>query len=83
MFAKESIIVRARFDGQVFVPLDPLDLPAGGLYRVTVLSADDNRPTLQKLAEGAKAIPASPDSPGDAAAQHDHYLYGTPKRENP
>ena len=35
---------------------------------------------LAKLAAIASAHPENPDQPTDLAAQHDHYLYGTPKR---
>ena len=35
------------------------------------------RPPLQGLARAAARTPA--DLPADAAAQHDHYLYGLPK----
>jgi len=38
---------------------------------------------LADIADWSKRCPSTPTSPGDAAAQHDHYLYGTPKRENP
>ena len=31
----------------------------------------------------AAQSPTDPNGPVDGAAQHDHYLYGTPKRENP
>jgi hypothetical protein len=35
---------------------------------------------LAKLAAIAAAHPENPDLPADLAEQHDHYLYGTPKR---
>lgn len=35
-------------------------------------------PPLQRLARAAALTPA--DLPADAAVQHDHYLYGVPKR---
>jgi hypothetical protein len=39
-----------------------------------------NRRPLVALAALEKQFSANPESPGDAAAQHDHYLYGTPKK---
>ena len=42
----------------------------------------DDHP-LKELIEIARNAPDDPDSPGDRAAQHDHYLYGSPKRINP
>lgn len=34
---------------------------------------------LARLAEAVASFPSDPQTPTDAAAQHDHYLYGTPK----
>jgi len=42
-------------------------------------AANDDRP-LMRLVEIAQRYPVNPDAPMDLAAQHDHYLYGTPKR---
>ena len=75
------------YDGHVFVPQQPVDLPAG--YRVTV-NVENGAPSpqepvagktaLQKLADLAKTFPPDSDLPADYASQIDHYLYGTPKR---
>jgi len=70
------------FDGEVFRPVEPVDLPAGREYQVTVdeevTEADlEAMPqALRRILERARAM----DLPSDLAAQHDHYLYGTPKR---
>jgi hypothetical protein len=89
---------RARFEDGKLVPQEPVELPAGRDLEVEVRtsapatptppaveetqrSADDV-PALLELAEQLDKLPAT-DSPSDAAAQHDHYLYGSPKRENP
>ncbi len=79
--------IRARFDGKVFVPEGPVDWEVGATVDVHLNAAAEalrqcppdhpNRWLLQIAAEA----PLDPDSPGDRAAQHDHYLYGTPKRE--
>jgi len=34
-----------------------------------------------KLLEMLDKLPVNPDLPEDFAEQHDHYLYGTPKRQ--
>jgi hypothetical protein len=78
------IAFSARFDGKVIVPEHAVDLPLDRSFVVHVEtpggtgSAEENGPlqALQWLAENAvdDALPA------DLAAQHDHYLYGTPKR---
>lgn len=78
------MIVKARFDGRVFVPEEPVDLPPGSVVEIPIAPADegpgDLRP-LARLAEIAEQFPANPDWPEDGAAQHDHYLYGTPKKQ--
>jgi hypothetical protein len=77
------ITTRARFDGHVLVPEQPLNLPAGAVVNISIEQPasppTENRP-LAALAEIARMFPDNPDLPTDLAAQHDHYLYGTPKR---
>ncbi len=84
--------IKAHFDGKVFVPDEPVDLPAGESAQVTVSITQPTVPSpeppdhdfpLRSLADWASKLPPLPDSPGAAAAQHDHYLYGTPKRDHP
>ncbi|MBN1489194.1 MAG: hypothetical protein JXA69_04690 [Phycisphaerae bacterium] len=36
---------------------------------------------LMDLARLAEGFPDDPDWPADGAKEHDHYLYGTPKRD--
>jgi hypothetical protein len=70
----------ARFDGKVLIPTAPADLPTGTILRLRVeLPADAARP-LASLAEMVKSLPPTVGPPTDGAAQHDHYLYGAPKR---
>jgi len=81
--------IRVHFDGKVFVPDEPVDLPAGTSLLVRLAQADSDIATtaipsmtdhpLLDLFEIAREFPES-DLPTDAAAQHDHYLYGHPKR---
>ena len=77
---------RAQFDGRVLIPEHPVSLPTGCMLEVQIAgvasaaTAATAAPPLLKLAELASRFPENPDSPGDAASQHDHYLYGTPKR---
>jgi hypothetical protein len=76
------VTLKARFDGRVFVPEEPVNLPVGCELEISI-TALPNGPTagtLCQLAEIAGQFPANPDLPTDLAAQHDHYLYGTPKR---
>ena len=77
------ITVKARYDGRVFVPQEPVDLPTDcelNLVISPLLTTPAGKSTLARLAEIAEKFEANPDLPTDLAAQHDHYLYGTPKR---
>jgi hypothetical protein len=76
------VTLKARFDGRVFVPEEPVDLPAGCELEISITSLPEQArsSTLRQLAEIAEQYPPNPDLPTDLAAQHDHYLYGTPKR---
>lgn len=76
----------AHFDGKVLIPDEPVNLPVDCALEVHVqpakksaaLSVED-RP-LMKLLRSLEELPDNPDWPADGAAQHDHYLYGVPKR---
>ena len=73
------VSIRAHFDGTVFVPEDPVGLPPNASVRLLLVSeSDDDRPLLE-LARVAAQFPDDPNLPADGAAEHDHYLYGTPK----
>jgi hypothetical protein len=72
--------VRAHFDGRVFVPDGPVDLPVGHPVRVVLEPAQGTPPPLTDLLADLQKLPANPDWPTDGAAEHDHHLYGTPKR---
>jgi hypothetical protein len=89
------VLVKAKFDGRVFVPEEPVDLPVGFELQIPIaLPPDSNgeikepsttagpgkKTALQELVEIARTFPPNPDLPTDLAAQHDHYLYGLPKR---
>jgi hypothetical protein len=77
------ITVKARFDGRVFIPHEPVDLPADCELDIVIsqpVSATAGKSTLARLAEIADKFAVNPDLPSDLAAQHDHYLYGTPKQ---
>jgi hypothetical protein len=75
--------VKARFDGHVFVPDGPVDLPVGYVLEIPIIrpaaNSDGDRP-LVDLLNLLNQMPANPNWPTDGAAQHDHYLYGTPKK---
>ena len=78
--------LRVRFDGHVLIPEQPVNLPENCALDVEITVPLESskktpaRPALEELAEIAAAFPENPDAQPDGAAQHDHYLYGVPKR---
>ena len=83
--------IKAHFDGKVIVPDEPLDLPVNQPLEIQLLPAETGVPTavdraddvgrpLMDLLKAIEHLPSDPDAPTDMAAQHDHYLYGLPKR---
>ena len=48
--------------------------------RFPVAGPTDGEKPLLKLLQALEKLPENPDWPADGAAQHDHYLYGLPKR---
>ena len=74
--------LRAHFDGKVPVPDEPVNLPVNCALEVQVkpvgaLPAAGK--SLGRLLALARQFPVT-DGAADGAAQHDHYLYGLPKR---
>lgn len=74
----------AHFDGKYLLPDEPVELPTDKPLRVTVeeVATEADRPPLN-LAEWLDQIEAEfglVEGPEDWAAEHDHYLYGSPKQ---
>lgn len=69
--------ILAKYDGSVIVPDQPLAIPQGQRLRIEIETIDADEPRFAELLELGVDIP---DAPSDLASQHDHYLYGTPKR---
>jgi len=75
--------LRVHFDGKVLVPDEPVDLPVNCALEAQVKPVESDRleeRPLMKLVKLLEELPDNPDWPSDGAAQHDHYLYGLPKR---
>jgi len=73
--------LKAHFDGKVLVPDEPEDLPVNRPLELSVASPGESShapAALDALTALARSIPARPSDRTDLAAQHDHYLYGTP-----
>ncbi len=72
--------LNATYDGRVFVPDRPVDLPVGRRVQVNLDLAAESIAPLSGLDEALQNLPENLDAPTDRAANVDHYLYGTPKR---
>jgi hypothetical protein len=74
--------LRARFDGKVLIPQGPVNLPTDRVLEIHVADAPETTPAapLSSLARLVEGLAPLPGPKTDRAAQHDHYLYGHPKR---
>ena len=72
-----STVFSAHFDGRVIVPDQPVSLPIGEKLQLRLEIPSDQPGQFGDLAAFAADLP---ESPGALSVQHDHYLYGTPKR---
>lgn len=75
-----AITVEAVYQDGVLKPVQPLPLKEHEKVSITI---EPRQPSLaERIAALAHALPPEViDSwPTDGASQHDHYLYGTPKR---
>ena len=75
---------RVTFDGQAFRPREPVDLPVDREYVVTVEGVARPGDGEPGDVDGDPALDLSDlavhTGIPDLAHEHDHYLYGTPKR---
>ncbi len=70
-------LITAHFDGKVLVPDEAVQLPVGQPLRLHIELTSSSLPRFADLLDLEADLP---DAPADLAAQHDHYLYGSPKR---
>jgi hypothetical protein len=70
-------MISAHFDGKAIIPDEPVQLPVGQRLHVRVELAGAEPARFADLCRFATELK---DAPSDLAAQHDHYLYGCPKR---
>ena len=79
------MVYRGHVKGGVVVLESPHALPEGIEVRVEALVAEGDRPLLDEKGQtlGEKLMKYAGKAvglPEDAALNHDHYLYGVPKR---
>lgn len=80
------MLIHAVYENGIFRPIDPVPLPENCEVSLVVQGAQQGEPRdgaarpLASIAAIAGQYAENPMHPIDQAAQHDHYLYGTPKR---
>ena len=79
--------VRAVFDGKVLCPQEPVELEVNGHYVLKIEPVKMKESTVyNKNVESDPAFDLTPlavkTGIADLASEHDHYLYGKPKRES-
>ena len=77
------IAINAHYDGRVIIPDEPVNLPPNQALIVRIETKDVDHSPARESALAWLAANASDgtDVPSDLAHQHDHYLYGVPKRD--
>lgn len=70
------------FDGRVLRPDLPLNLTPHGRYVITIQPEEETAPPEGNAWDILEALTGSVEAPPDWASEHDHYLYGTPKRQD-
>jgi len=68
-----TLTIDAIYEHGVLKPKQPLMLVEGTEVRVNLTTLDENYDPLE-------AVIGIGEGPADGADQHDHYIYGTPKR---
>lgn len=67
-------IIAATYENGVLKPIEPLLLPEGAKVSVTIAPSEEDFDPLESV------IGIGDSGRVDGANQHDHYIYGTPKR---
>lgn len=75
--------VQATFDGNVFCPIKPLALDQDHVYLLVITPVEETEDEENVEDDPAFDLASLAVDTGisDFAAEHDHYLYGTPKQE--
>ena len=71
--------LHVTFDGKVLRPEDIVDLKPNVSYVVTV--EEEESLGSQNLWNVLKGLAGKVEGPQDWSKEHDHYLYGSPKRK--
>lgn len=70
--------LHAIFDGDVLRPEEAADLEPNARYLITIKRKEAGKPSLWDI---LSKFSGKVEGPKDWSKEHDHYLYGVPKRE--
>ncbi|MDI6884759.1 MAG: hypothetical protein QMD22_00120 [archaeon] len=70
--------LHAVFDGKVLRPETAVDLEPNARYLVTIERKEERNE--QSLWDVLSTLSGTVEGPEDWSEEHDHYVYGTPKR---
>jgi AF2212-like len=70
------------FDGTVFRPAEPVDLEPNTSCVITIVSHTSPPCKIEDAWDVLDQMTGTIDGPEDWSTEHDHYLYGTPKRHD-
>ena len=73
-------LLSVTFDGSVLTPDQPLKLVPHKRYLITIIP--EEVPTVTNVWDLLENLTGTVEAPEDWSAEHDHYLYGTPKRQS-
>jgi len=73
-------MVSVTFDGSVLTPDQPLQLEQNKRYLIMIVP--EQITTAKNAWELLESLTGTVEAPEDWSAEHDHYFYGTPKRNN-
>ena len=76
------VAIKGHFDGQVFVPDEPVEFSRG---QRLILHIEPVVESTVKPGDAWAVLDSQSgtvQAPSDWSSEHDHYLYGTPKRSN-
>ena len=72
--------IEAVFDGETLRPTAPLDLEPNTSYRISIELPSTPPDGTADAWDELEALAGSVEAPADWAREHDHYLYGAPRR---
>jgi hypothetical protein len=75
-----TVTLTATFDGKVLRPEHALNLPKDARFVVSLVRIPERPEYSENPLDILDKYAGSMEKPPDWASEHDHYLYGTPKR---